>query len=90
MTWPLKPAPKFSLTIINVNKIKMAVTELAYFLTFCQVSLRLKGIENHIMIIKKVFCVPSPDALGLKERIGSQIFPLVESFLCIFVSIRLN
>ncbi len=68
MAWPLKSAPKFSITIINVYKIKIAVAkflfsiEKAYFVpsckasiffTFRQVSLRLKGIANHILIIKK-------------------------------------
>ncbi len=34
MAWPLKSAPKFSLTIINVYKIKIAVVKLVYFLLF--------------------------------------------------------
>ncbi len=34
MAWPLKPAPQFSLTIINVYKIKIAFTKLAYLLLF--------------------------------------------------------
>ncbi len=34
MAWPLKPAPKFSLTIINVYNIKNAVEKLVYFSLF--------------------------------------------------------
>ncbi len=65
MAWPLNPIPKFSLIIINVYKIKIAVgCKVNIFFTFHQVSLRLKGIAKHIMIIKIKIVLSVPSALS--------------------------
>ncbi len=77
MDWPLKPAPKFSLTIINVYKIKIAVANLAYFSLFIRSAWDWKAYSKpHNDNNKKkngVSCSISPQPVCSTSQSGCKI-----------------